>query len=225
MIKICFALALIGVFCSCNSTTSSSESDLVAHSDYSVKKDKNCANDGDMLISFEFQDSLVGFKNSNNKIVLPATYRMSFQDTMFNYGMVMNKEEDIIGINLKGNFLYEVVVFDNGPDYITCNRFRIKKNGKIGFANGNTGCIEVSPELSYAEPFSEGLAVFCLGGNLQTMGEHSSWTGGKWGVLDTLGKVIVEPIYSSIESFENGKATALLGKKKVAIDKTGRIIK
>jgi hypothetical protein len=222
MIKIYFVFALMGVFYACSSESDNTKTKVEFRTDYSVEKDKDCGK-RDLLMSFETQDSRIGFKKRNNQVVIPAIYKTAFQDTIFSYGIVLNNDDQMVGIDLQGKYLYNIYVFDNGPDYIEYNRFRIKKNGKVGFANGITGCIEIDPELSYAEPFHEGLTVFCLGGKLQTMGEHSIWTGGKWGVMDTLGKVIVEPIYSSIESFENGKTTALLGKKKVTIDKTGEV--
>jgi hypothetical protein len=224
MIKSILLSTVVIVLGSCSSDNKSNVPEKpVYRTDYSAPEITKP--DFDVVLSRFEKDSLFGYKSRGGRIVIPAEYDFA-QERFVNYGIVRNTGGEFMGIDSQGKFLYNIYFFDNGPDYIDCNRFRIIKDGKIGFANGKTGRIEILPELSYADYFNENLAVFCIGGEEKKTsdGEHSYWLGGNWGVIDTEGKVVVEPIYSSITHYQNGKAEAVLNGKTIQINKKGKQI-
>ncbi|MHC5224659.1 WG repeat-containing protein [Ignatzschineria sp. LJL83] len=79
---------------------------------------------------------------------------------------------------------YDVYMFDNGPDYSSEGYYRIRKNGKIGFADETTGEIAVYPIYECAHPFRNGRAE--VGLKCQTIrdGEYSYWEAEEWFLLD-----------------------------------------
>lgn len=101
------------------------------------------------------------YLNQKGDTMIPVNrFTHSFSDTIITYGIVIEKngdQYDLIGINQKGQRLYEVYWFDNGPDYISDSLFRIKRNGKIGFAN-TKGQIVIQPEFQCAYLFENGRA-------------------------------------------------------------------
>ena len=66
-------------------------------------------------------------------------YLICFTDKFDKFAIVSAPDKGIIGIDRKENILFNVYVFDNGPDYPSNGLFRIIKDGKIGYAdmNGN----------------------------------------------------------------------------------------
>lgn len=85
---------------------------------------------------------------------------------------------------------YQVYLFDNGPDYPKEGRYRIRLNGKIGFADEETGAIVVAPVYDCAFPYEDGKASVGFSCKEESDGEHRWWSGGKWQDIDRQGKVI-----------------------------------
>lgn len=79
---------------------------------------------------------------------------------------------------------YDVYMFDNGPDYSSEGYYRIRKNGKIGFADAITGKIVIAPIYECAHPFRNGRAKVGLKCQTIREGEHSYWEAGEWFLLD-----------------------------------------
>ncbi len=70
----------------------------------------------------------------------------------------------------------------------------IKRRDKYGYMRAD-GSWLIEPQLAYAKPFSEGLAVM-------------GYANDKLGVIDTEGNIILYPMYSHIESCSGGVITA-----------------
>ncbi|MGE4439496.1 MAG: WG repeat-containing protein [Achromobacter pulmonis] len=85
---------------------------------------------------------------------------------------------------------YQVYLFDNGPDYPRDGRYRIRLNGKIGYADEETGAIVIAPVYDCALPFEEGRARAGVGCRQESDGEHRWWSGGRWQTIDRQGKTI-----------------------------------
>jgi hypothetical protein len=119
--------------------------------------------------------------------------------------------------------------------------YRIRKDGKFGFID-ETGSILIEPQFDLAEEFSEGLAAVCVGPckfvdtDEKESGETLNvqrWEG-KWGFIDTKGKMVINPRFTKVGSFYRGKATFslddfLLFKESATmqegyIDKTGTVV-
>ena len=83
------------------------------------------------------------------------------------------------------------------------------KEGKYGLRNGH-GDVVLEPKYDGADPFSEGLAAVNLGGtpfhsrrNLPTL-----TLGGKWGYVNSVGKLVIPIQYKCVGRFREGLAPA-----------------
>ena len=76
--------------------------------------------------------------------------------------------------------LYEVFIYDNGPDYASDGLIRVVKNGKIGYADANTYAIIIEPQFDCAYPFENGKAK--VSNQCQTVkeGEYNVWKSDNW---------------------------------------------
>lgn len=90
--------------------------------------------------------------------------------------------------NSKKKTLYEVFLYDNGPDYPAEGLIRVVKNGKIGYANAKTYALVITPQFDCAFPFENGKAK--VSNNCKTIkeGEHNVWTSETWQYVDKKGK-------------------------------------
>jgi uncharacterized protein YegP (UPF0339 family) len=147
----------------------------------------------DYLISYIDTSSgqeLIGFKSKNGKIIIKAEFYHTYTDTFYTVAIVL-KNSEWVGIDKNENILFNVYVFDNGPDYPSDGLFRIIKDSKIGYADLN-GNIVIKPKLDCAYPFKNGRARVGIGCKVNSDGEHSWWTGGKWYSINKKGEIIIK---------------------------------
>ncbi|WP_435525493.1 WG repeat-containing protein [Chryseobacterium indoltheticum] len=152
---------------------------------------------------FKTKDSLVGVKDQDGKIVVPAEFKVFSYlkdgelvkgETIYFDGF---KNDEKPGKNewgyvydKKGNFLYRPFFYDNGADYFSEGVRRFVKNGKVGFADRN-GKIVIEAKHDFVSPFNYGYATFCDGCDWEkTDDEHKSMVGGTWGVMNFRGQEI-----------------------------------
>lgn len=171
----------------------------------------------EVLSYFKTKDSLVGVKNSDGKIIVPAQFEVfSFLkngdsvkgETIFIDGYKEGDEEKNAWgyvYDRKGNFLYRPFAYDNGVDYFSEGVRRFVKNGKVGFADRN-GKVIIEAKHDFASPFQYGYAAYCDGCDWEkTQDEHKAIVGGTWGVMDFKGQ-IAQPVAKSANTVEvNGK--------------------
>ncbi|MFH0819589.1 MAG: WG repeat-containing protein [bacterium] len=86
----------------------------------------------------------------------------------------------------------------------------------------------ISPlEVNDVDYFFEGLAAINIGGivryNLHSDSEDID-IGGKWGYIDRTGKIIIEPIFSSVKQFSDGLAAVKYKDKWGFINKEGKFV-
>jgi len=133
---------------------------------------------------YAFQDSstnLYGFKDKAGKTVIAPQYTMAFSEELKHYAAVAS-EQYIIGIDAKGNELYRIFNYDNGPDYASEGLFRIQgKDRKFGYANAKTGAIVIAPQYARALPFEKGRAKV-------SQDDNADWTQGTWYQIDKKGR-------------------------------------
>lgn len=115
--------------------------------------------------------------------------RRKFVDTAYGY-VVKNETETIVSAN--GSYLnypkdYKLISYSDGM-------LLLEKDSKYGYMS-HAGYWVVHPDLSYAEPFSEGLAVISYGDS-------------KYGIIDTSGNMVMPAIYDHIETCSGGIVTA-----------------
>ncbi|MCH5167954.1 MAG: WG repeat-containing protein [Erysipelotrichales bacterium] len=97
-------------------------------------------------------------------------------------------------INKKGEYILDIGSSTLGKEI---NRYRsICLNGNRGFINVKTKKIVLIPGVDYIGPIYNNIASFCKEG---TQDPHSNVIkGGKWGVLDKNGEILIEAYYDKI---------------------------
>lgn len=163
-----------------------------------IKSYSNITEDKDTLFSindglFEYGSSC-GFKNQNGYTVIPiGTFDMCFTDTFTTFAYVFDKAlygEGMVAINRHKEVIFDAYLFDNGPDYSSDGLFRIKRNGKIGFAN-KFGKVIIEPKFECAYPFENGKAK--VANDCETIKDeldHSTWESSNWFYIDKNGNKI-----------------------------------
>ncbi|MDQ0594718.1 hypothetical protein QFZ37_003087 [Chryseobacterium ginsenosidimutans] len=163
---------------------------------------------------FKTKDSLVGVKNQDGKIVVPAQFNVFSYledgevvegETIYFDGFKKDekKEKNAWGYvyDKKGNFLYRPFFYDNGADYFSEGVRRFVKNGKVGFVDRN-GKTVIDAQHDFVSPFNYGYAAFCDGCDWEkTEDEHKAIVGGTWGIMNFKGE-IVKPIAKSENAVE-----------------------
>jgi predicted alpha/beta superfamily hydrolase len=84
--------------------------------------------------------------------------------------------------------LYDVFIYDNGPDYPAEGLIRVVKNGKIGYADAKTYAIVIAPQFDCAFPFENGKAKVSHQCRTIKDGEYSVWESDAWKYVDKKGK-------------------------------------
>jgi len=122
----------------------------------------------DTLIAITDEDHLqfgarVAFVNEKADTIIPfGKYAYFGTDTLMHYAHVMIHPNDStygrqIAIDQNQNILYDIVMFDNGPDYFNEGLIRVLRNGKMGYAN-KYGQVVIPCEYDYARWFENGKA-------------------------------------------------------------------
>ncbi len=158
-------------------------------------------------------ESYIGVKDASGKVIIPAQMKNItgakngelVKDLLLSfYGCPDNiqKEKNAWGcvFDRNGDYLYQSFAFDNGPDYYIEGYQRIIKNGKIGFAN-RKGLIIIQAQFDYVTSFNYGYAKFCSGFHWDKADkEHPSIVGGKWGVINVKGEIVLPHIHKQNET-------------------------
>lgn len=141
-----------------------------------------------------------GYINKNSDTIYPMhKFESCYTDTFITYSFVYDKKLDSnnsVAINRKGQIIFDAYLFDNWPedsnsDICKEGLFRIRKNGKIGFAN-KFGQIVIEPKFECAYPFANGKAKVAY--NCETIMDdldcNSSWESENWFYIDKKGNKI-----------------------------------
>jgi WG containing repeat len=129
-----------------------------------------------------------GYSNEAGELVIPmGKYPVCFTDTFRNYAIVLADGKGIVAIDRGEHVLYSVFIFDNGPDYPSDGLFRIKKGGRIGYADAVSGKISIAPQFSCASPFKKGRAKVSLDCKTSSDGEHKTWISDHWFYVNKAG--------------------------------------
>jgi hypothetical protein len=131
-----------------------------------------------------------GYLNKKGDTIVPfGKYSFCFTTKFDKFAIVSLPDKGFIGIDRNENILFNIFVFDNGPDYLSDGLFRIVKNGKIGYADKN-GNIIIFPKYDCAYPFVKGKANVGTGCEIKNEGEHWLWTGGVWHFINKKGQLL-----------------------------------
>ena len=148
------------------------------------------AQPADYLLRFS-EGTRSGYRNLRNDTVIPAgTYETCYTDTFRVYAVVKLNGE-LIAIDRKQKKLYDVLSAYGQPDRPENSLFRIKVDGKTGYADVKTGTIRIAPQFARANPFDYGSAIVC--DSCVTDREFiSPWDSNSgWYYIDTAGNRII----------------------------------
>src|SRR5687767_11022662 len=121
-----------------------------------------------------------GFRDENGDTLISfGRYEMSFSDVITSIGFVADSTGKIWCISSKGEELFEVFNYDNGPDYAQDGLFRIVKDGKIGYAN-EAGEVVIEPQYTCANPFENGKAEVAILPRISTEDNPEQFTCSDW---------------------------------------------
>lgn len=188
---------------------------------FTITSCKSDVQEGNWIRKVE-NDSCGFVDASGNWRIKKGVYSIIYTDTFVNTAIVSSKKDGLIGIDKKGNKLYNVQIFDNFPDSASEGLFRIYVNKKYGFADMNG--IVIKPKFDFVYPFSEGLAQFIQGCTFEKGEEHTSIVGGKSGYINKKGNIVIKAQYEYAQPFKDGVASVILDKKKVVINGWGTVI-
>lgn len=136
-----------------------------------------------------------GYINAQGDTIIPmGRYGLCWSETIESFGIVWDESVDppsFKGINAKGEELYEILTFDNGPDQIQDGLFRIRQNGKVGFAD-ESGAIKIQPQYACAFPFEGGKAKVANNCSVVPDGEYQRMESEEWFYVNTAGEKVEE---------------------------------
>jgi hypothetical protein len=154
------------------------------------------------LVPFEDpHTNLMGYKDQNGKIIINAQFVKALPFSTHGVADVYKGGHDWYKINSTGQILFKSYFFDNGPDYYAHDLVRFVDNNKIGFANME-GKIVIPANFDFAMhfSFSSPITLVCQGCKYN---ENNEITGGKWGIIDNHGNIIVPLEYERYDYSEN----------------------
>ena len=132
-----------------------------------------------------------GYADSKGHMIIPfGKYPRCFTDTFKNFAIVEKPKRGFVVIDRNENVKYNVFIFDNGPDDIQDDLFRIIENGQIGYADSNFS-IRIKPQYGCAFPFEHGIAKVSYNCKTETdpqIHEHHVWISKNWFYINKQGK-------------------------------------
>lgn len=101
---------------------------------------------------------------------------------------IIEKDQKWVVVDEQKTVLYDVFIYDNGPDAPVDGLYRIVKNGKIGYADASTNAIVIEPQYDCAYPFENGKAKVSTNCKTVQDGDYSVWESDAWQYIDKTGK-------------------------------------
>ena len=140
--------------------------------------------------------SSVAYINEKGDTIIPfGKYAYYGTDTFVHFANVMVHPNDStygrqVGINRHQKILFDLVMFDNGPEPFKEGLIRILRNGKMGYAN-EYGKIVIPCIYDYAKWFHDGEAEVTFDAvEFRDMDEHLRVESDEWFLIDMNGKKI-----------------------------------
>jgi hypothetical protein len=140
--------------------------------------------------------SEVAYINVDGDTVIPfGKFRYLGSDTLKHYANIMLKVNDLkykwVAIDSKVNVLFDIVSFDNGPDFFKEGLTRVIRNGKMGYAN-KFGQVIIPCQFDFAWPFKNGKAkvTFKAQEYQDKFDEHKKVDSKEWFYINTFGQTI-----------------------------------
>ncbi|MGV3630550.1 MAG: WG repeat-containing protein [Bacteroidota bacterium] len=162
-----------------------------SQSQETAKEEEKAPSEDYLVMVYDEAKNQYGYKNSEGKMTIPfGKYEMCFTDTLRDYAVVATSEGGLIAIDKNEKKLYDVFVYDNGPDYPSEGLFRFMKGEKIGYADAKTGKIVIDALYACAWPFEDGKAKVSTSCTKEQDGENTIWLSENWVTIDREGKEV-----------------------------------
>jgi hypothetical protein len=100
---------------------------------------------------------------------------------------ILEKDHKWVVVDEQKTVLYDVFLYDNGPDAPADGLYRIVKDGKIGYADASTNAIVIEPQYDCAYPFENGKAKVSTDCKTVKDGEYDVWESEAWQFIDKKG--------------------------------------
>lgn len=94
--------------------------------------------------------------------------------------------------------------YDNGADYFVEGVARTILDGKFGYIDQQLNIV-IMPEYDFAFPFINGIAIVCNDCRSESDGEHKVMLGGRWGLINKVGMLILPLNFSKKELLESSE--------------------
>lgn len=140
--------------------------------------------------------SRVAYVNIEGDTLIPFGHFAYFgTDTLVHFATVLEHPNDSawgrqIAIDKNQNILFDIVMFDNGPEPFNEGLIRVSRNGKMGYAN-RFGQIVIPCIYDFAKWFDNGQAeVTFKAKEYLDMEEHRQVESDKWFIIDRQGNKI-----------------------------------
>lgn len=152
---------------------------------------QNTVNNEPLFVSRNEQTNTCGYKNQNGELVIPEKYIICYTDTLHNYATVLDSLQGWIAIDKNDFPLYQIFVYDNGPDYPSEGLFRIIIDELIGYADYKTGMVVIPPQFRCAYPFKGESAKVAVNCTKIPSEDHFIWQSNYWYFINKQGKRII----------------------------------
>ncbi|MDW3195007.1 MAG: WG repeat-containing protein [Cytophagales bacterium] len=137
--------------------------------------------------------SNVAFVNIQGDTIIPfGNFAYFGTDTLNFFANVLLHPNDStygrwVGIDRNENILFDLVSFDNGPDYFNEGLTRVLRNGKMGYAN-EKGEVVIPCQYAFAKWFQNGVAeVTFEAKQYRDVDEHLRVESDSWFEIDKQG--------------------------------------
>ncbi len=138
----------------------------------------------------------VAYVNEKNDTIIPfGKYAYYGTDTLEYYANVLEHPNDttyrrLMAIDRNQNVLFDVVVFNNGPEPFAEGLTRVIRNGKMGFAN-KFGQVVIPCVYNFAKSFKNGKAEVTYNATeYLNMDKHKKVESDEWFVIDKKGNIL-----------------------------------
>lgn len=175
---------------------------------------------------YDMQLDRSGYMDKSGRIVIEPKYIIAKPYGPYNIAAVADEKEWKY-IDNTGKTILKPYLFDNGPDYFKEGLSRYVENNLIGFIDERYQ-IAIKAQYEFVTSFYNNHATFCVGCKNVLLEEDSEYTkkaGGRWGVINKKGEVVLEAIYDNPIVFEEHKAEITLNGQTYYIDEFGNSIK
>lgn len=152
---------------------------------------QNAVNVDPLIVFRNEQTNTCGYKNLKGELVIPNKYTFCYTDTLHNYAAVLDSVVGWIAIDKNDFQLYQIFMYDNGPDYPSEGLFRIVIDELIGYADAETGKVVIAPQYRCAYPFENGTAKVAVNCRKIQDEDYYKWESQYWYHINTNGKRIV----------------------------------